>query len=256
MRRQWAWLVALLLLVPRADRSFAQSNQALGLSWGNQCAPVISDANPAAGESVTITAFVERHLVPHHGYQVHVVLGRGDGTVPDAWRFDAKGCNGGVAVAILSTPSAALAKSCPPFHQGTAGFVVSGTAYEKHEQRGHHQFILRAFLGVSYPVELVPNPDQRYFLAQFNFDHLNSVTGPTTPGVTCGGLEESLCIAVDLEEGIWGLPYSGYVSGPDDLYQRFNPSQSGWLTVRGDAGCPSTPVPASTWGGIKSQYRR
>ena len=82
------------------------------------------------------------------------------------------------------------------------------------------------------------------------------MVGATTPGVNCGGLEQSLCLALDLEEGIWGLPYSGYVSGPENLYQRFNISPASWLTVAGDLGCPSTPARGSTWGAIKSQYRR
>ncbi len=49
---------------------------------------------------------------------------------------------------------------------------------------------------------------------------------------------------------------AAYFSETQQAEVFFAPSASTWVTVNGFTGCPTVPVAPSTWGQIKSTYRR
>ena len=107
---------------------------------------------------------------------------------------------------------------------------------------------LRGVLANAYPATTA-NPAQRYFLREFRFDHTCSVTGPTTPGADCGGFETPMCFA-------FGIQPNSYVRASDGVEYPFVLANPG-VTVRSGGDClPPVTTEATTWGQIKSQYRR
>ena len=101
---------------------------------------------------------------------------------------------------------------------------------------------------VSY-FPVTASPARRYFLAEFRFDHTFSVTGPTTPGVTCGGYETPMCFT-------FGSQPNSYVRASDGVEVPFLLAHDG-VTVYSGGGClPPASAEGRTWGQVKSQYRR
>lgn len=243
------------LLVLAAGVAQAQLPGRMSLTWGNQCSPIVADVAPRPGETATVTVFVDDHQIPLTAYRVHVILGHWDGTLPDAWRFDAEGCQGSASAIVRGVPPPALVNTCPAFGGTAQSLGVSGITVFPFVWRGPDRLLLRAFLGSSFDREVRPDPARRYFLAQFQFDHSASIDGVSIPGVSCGGMELGMCLALDFD-GFWGGEGSGFTRSPDGVSLGFLSGSNGWLTTNGSTGCPSVPARASTWGGIKSQYRR
>src|SRR5262245_64497594 len=63
------------------------------ITWGNTCTPVVTDITPAVGP-VSMIASVIGNDETHAAYQVRYLIASAALTVPDAWRFDAAGCQG------------------------------------------------------------------------------------------------------------------------------------------------------------------
>ena len=125
---------------------------------------------------------------------------------------------------------------------------------------------MRVIVATAYPsTPQTPDPAQRYHLLAIRFDHTHSVSGPGTPGLTCGGYDQPLCFA------LWsGLqthggncllprhPTSHYVA-PDGTEEPFQLGQ-GFASFGLDPATAFscfevTPVRGATWGAIKAQYR-
>jgi hypothetical protein len=243
--------LGLLLASPSVPRA---ANGVIDLSWGN-CSPVVANL-VATNEPASLIASVIGNDQTHNAYQVRFVLGSAERTAPDAWRFDAAGCQGSGALTIEHIAPASVAKFCPDF-QGPAAasiqikdysFVSNGSNYPPTMMRG--------VLANTYPAGATAVPTQRYFLAAFRFDHAKSVSGGGTPGVSCGGLETPLCIQL-----LTGLTYrdpagtSSWLRMSDGVEMPFDPGNVA-ATVNGIAGCPAVPVAPTTWGQLKSAYRR
>jgi hypothetical protein len=235
---------AILLTAAVVLASFAASPvraQTIDLSW-NGCSPIVADVAPAAGATLTAYASVTGQSQPHKAYQVWWVVGDVENRLPDAWRFDAGGCNAGFFT-FTTQPSAALAKSCPPLvPAATQQFPVA--LYQLAPAGlGFATTLGNGLLVVAYPTgSTATNPAQRYHAARFTLDFTYAVTGPGIGGSACGGLERPLSLRLVPGRSSWL-----------DL----NDVESEWgfgnavLDVNG--GTNVTAV--RTWGQIKGQYR-
>src|SRR5262245_12089074 len=95
--------------------------------------------------------------------------------VPDAWRFDDAGCQTGSQL-LLGTN--AFNKACPAL-KGANSLTITQYAPDLAGEAD-----LR--LAITYD-NATPLPATRYTVWVITFDHTFSTTGPTNPGVDCGG---------------------------------------------------------------------
>ena len=96
----------------------AVSQAAVGtvnITWDNCSGPVDKTTTATGVYSLFLT--VIGHDQPQRAYDVRVVYGNASQTVPDAWRFDADGCQASVGIRQDIT-----SRACPPFstHSTTA----------------------------------------------------------------------------------------------------------------------------------------
>lgn len=110
--------------------------------------------------------------------------------------------------------------------------------------------MMRLILANSYANGVVDvDPETRYHLARFVFDHANSVDGPGTPGLTCGGLETGMCFM---------LTRAAYLTMNNTEIEFDRPLFPSWIETINNASsthCWRSPARPATWGQIKSQYR-
>jgi hypothetical protein len=220
--------------------------QTLDLSW-DQCAPVVAQKSGVAGPA-TVYASVTGQTEGHKAYQVWLVIGDANDQVPDAWRFET--CMAGGAT-LSESPSASLAKSCPPFVPAATRRLVISAYAMMNENFPYPLTLARAVMAVAYPDGVAsPDPGARYHLARYTFDLTGAVEGKSQPGESCGGLETPMTIRVMPGYATW-IATSG---GPADGY----PFQDGNVELRFETVPAGGAVPAvaSSWGQIKGQYRR
>jgi hypothetical protein len=235
------------------------ANGAVDITWGVTCTPIVQNLAPVIGPNSLIASVLGNDQT-HSGYEVSFLLSAADRTVPDAWRFDAAGCQGSSFITIAHTPPGTAVKTCPAFSGPVSdlqikqyNFVEPPSAYASTQIKG--------LLANAYPSAggVTSVATTRYFLAQFIFDHTFSVNGAGTPGATCGGLETPLCIVLlQGPRGIFEGSGSKYVTFADGLEHFFDESPNHFLTVNSATGCAnpnSVPAENKTWGQIKSQYR-
>jgi hypothetical protein len=232
------------------------ANGVVELTWGTTCTPIVQDITPTAAPT-SMMASVTGNDQTHNSYQVRFLIGDATHNVPDAWRFDAAGCQGAPFITINHLPPGSAAKTCPAF-QGTNpsiqikdySFVAPGGQYAS--------TLIRGVCANTYPAGFTSLAATRYFLTQFIFDHTSSVNGAGSPGVTCGGFETPMCIVLlqgDRSNQTQGGTTS-FITLADGLEHPFDPSLTNyWLATHGQGACQGTPVENKTWGQIKSQYR-
>ena len=233
------------LTVPRMS---AAAVGTVDLSW-NACSPVVSTVAAGTPGPVTLFLSVTGHDQLHEGYAAFLILrSESPGSLKDAWRFDAAGCQGSSLIDIRHLPPGASSKSCPAFRQGVPGYEFK--SYDFDALSGRAQCILVN----SYPAGVTAvDPATRYFLMGVVFDHTFSVSAPelraspaegssrTSPSTSSGD-----CIGIGC--GL-NLPSWFDLQGVEHDFVLGN----GRLTF-----CGSCAVPAekSTWGAIKDAYRR
>ena len=156
--------------------------------------------------------------------------------LPDAWRFDAAGCNSSRAAATV----AGVTKLCPPF-LGTAALPVFQFSYDATTGTGLLQ------LGVAFD-DFHPSPATTYTLWQISYDHAQSVAGPGTPLLTCGGAEGAICFT---------LVRAFILNGQNaEVPATVGHGFVTWNDPLATSGCPGSVAAGQvTWGAIKSQYR-
>lgn len=255
--RKLLTLLAVFTCLTAATVSHA-ANGTVDLSWGTVCTPVVSDITPTAGDASLMISEIGNDQT-HNAYQVYFILGSASKSVPDAWRFDAAGCQGSSLITINHLPPAAASKSCPAFQGASASIQIKDFSFLS-PTSGYASTMMRGTLANTYPATFTSVGGTRYFLAQFIFNHLFSVTGAGDPPNTCGGLETPMCIAL-LQGPAAGSPgaveagTTSYLLAPSGVEVPFDRGANNFATVNGLGGCPTVPVQATTWGQIKSQYR-
>jgi hypothetical protein len=254
------FLLSAVLLLGFAGVSFAQVPEIpenggnMNLQWDTCVLPVVQNKNSSAGANVAY-ATVTGHALPHQAYAVWLLVGDSNRELPDSWRFDSAGCNGGFAGAAHQPP-VALAKSCPGFVPANVQTVTIPAYQLAPAGLGYATTLGNPSLSVSYNNGGAGspniNPAVRYHLAGFTFDHTFSVPGPTNPGVDCGGFERGMCIVAIPNKCSW-LDLAG-------VEWEFNNIAACFLTYNGGTSgglCPGViPAEQKSWGSIKSQYKR
>jgi hypothetical protein len=221
------------------------------MSWDN-CSPLITDKSTTTAGQYGMFVSVIGHDEPHEGYNVWGILGTAARSTPDAWAFDAAGCQTPAFVTLDHQAPGAVAKTCPSF-QGTLASVPVKSFDIPPPEMGYGTTIRRFVIANAYPAGIpVSNPATRYFLARVLFDHTFSVVGPTDPGNNCGGFENAICLTL--------LPYKLQYLDANGAEQMFNIASGNHFATFNNAGngmgCPGVPVAPTTWGQIKSQYRQ
>ena len=242
------FFASLLCLATFATGASASGN--VNISWDSCTGPsdkAIVAGSPASSNMIFASVLGVTEVAK--SYQVQLKLATGTGSLPDAWRFDAAGCQGAAGVTIDHLTGSS--KACPAY-MGTISPSFQLKDYTYDVGTG----VASTFLANAYPNGGLGNPAatnsaQRYFLARWSFDHTYSVAGAGDPPNTCGGLEAAICQAsVSLTNNA-----ASYVNTNDqEVAWGF---QSMFVTTNGHVGCPgATPTQAKTWGQIKDQYKR
>jgi len=241
MRR---WLTLLLLVVTAGA---ARADGIISMSWNACTGPI--NVNPTGGGVLDAYVSVLGQSQTAQSYQVWAYGRTPLATLPDAWRFDAGGCEGPGLFTLSHLAPAAVAKTCPSFQGTLPSLQIKDYAFDPATNR------VRIVLANAYPNNglgnpAATNPAQRYFLANDHFDLTFAVAGPSDPAAgTCGGLSAPMCLWMTTTS--W-LDTNGtkfpWTHGID------------FLTVN-DPGngqaCPFgfDPARPRTWGSIKGQYR-
>jgi len=235
--------IALLLAGVVCLAAPARAAGTFDLSWDGCTGPIVKTITP--GSVNTVYATLSGQSEGMLGYTIRLAISTNCPCLtscnqptqpPDAWRFDAGGCQGSISdslVFIDRNPEVALSKTCPAFAPNyLPTYQVTEVEYE---------FFPRLVLGVAYGSEGVASadPNLRYTLGRFVIDQSFGVTGAGTPG-TCGGLESPICIW--RLEGTW-FPIAG------NAPLAWNAGVSYLRTS------DPSPARATTWGAIKNQYR-
>lgn len=211
-------------------------NGTVQLSW-TQCDPVVQDlAFTGPGQVARMVLSVLGTADPHRGFRFQVRIGGAGPSVPDAWRFDAAGCN----VGQVTLNTGALNKACPAF-QGVNPLPIFNYGFGE-DIPGTSRFdVLNA-----YDSMLTPDPATRYTVLQGVFDHAFSDTGPQDPLIACGNADEPVCF--------W-LQYTEFLN-PDLTSEEFDIGNN-ILTWNGQTTpiCPTVQNENTTWGRVKGLYR-
>jgi hypothetical protein len=155
--------------------------------------------------------------------------------VPDAWRFDPAGCQGGRFTALAE----AFDPGCPLLQGAAPGELLVSYQYDDLDP---DHLCCRLWLSRRYDLFRPASAAQRYTLWQVVFDMTRAVAGPGAPGQTCGGGDGWM--AIFLEFGGILTPGNEYVplaQGPE--------TEAYWL-----GGDPTRTAPA-TWARVKAAYR-
>lgn len=248
-----------LLVAGAPGASPADAAGRISLSW-NGCSPIVSDISSDGAHPYSAYVSVIGQSELHTAYQWYAYLRRVSDPYPfpDAWRFDALGCQTSGLIRIDHLPSATLAKTCP-------AFAGAGPATTQIKEFSFNALTSRATIRFEsiYPNGVAAvDPNTRYFLGRVEFDHTFSVVGPGTPGadpgspaLTCGGFEADMRLSFLTECSDPRFCTQSYVNwldpqGVGHAFEIENPT----LTFCGS--CGPTPAVRSTWGAIKGQYRR
>ena len=239
-------LAALCLSGALCAGAVEAANGVVGMGW-DDCSPLVTDIAPAAPGVFTLFVFEDGNDVLSHAYDVRIIYGDTDNGVPDAWRFDAAGCQGYTPLLTIEhlAPSSVI-KSCPSFQgQNTSSLQIKDCTFTPPSDP-YATTTMRLLLANSYFDGHTGNGG-RMFLAAFRFDHGYSVAGASTPGETCGGLERSVCFKLTV----------AHFYDPDHVEYEFDRPAGALVTVtsNGPAACDAIPARAATWGQIKQQYR-
>jgi len=223
------------------------------MTWGTTCTPIVGDITPTAG-LVSLMFSELGNDQTHNSYQVRFLLGSAAHSTPDAWRFDAAGCQGSSFITINHLAPATAVKTCPNFQGTNASIQIKDFSFVN-PGAGYSTEIMRGVMANTYPGTFTSLPGTRYFLAQFVFDHSFSVNGATTTGTDCGGFETPMCLA--LLQGAVGAPAgtTSYLRASDGVEVPFDFTTNDHVTTLAQGGCPGVPTKSTTWGAIKSQYR-
>jgi hypothetical protein len=236
------YLLPLLLLISGP----AWSAPTVSMSWDN-CTGPINQANTGPHKYSLYVSVVGIDRA-HKAFEVWGAYGTAENTTPDAWMYDILNY-GELAVppAVSVTPEVELSKVCPALDGGLPGLFISGVRPHNANDTEVPPGTMVFMVANAYADNLEVDPNQRYFVARIDFDHSTSVEGEGIPGVSRGGFEQAIWFRAQADRcrllGLDGIEY---------------PMESGNGAVLATfGGSPDlTPAAATTWGQIKSQYRR
>ncbi len=231
----------LLAALPLLAHTTAPAHAAgtIDRSW-DACAPITVVKSMGAPQPYRLYVSMTGQADVLRGYQAFCdVAALVPAPLPDAWRFDAGGCQGPDRVVFRTLPTPAEGVNCLALQSPGPTFAITDYAYDVVTRRG------RILISKALPSgSAIPNPALRYHLAAVEFDHTASVVGTGAPDGACGGFERDVIIAVS------GTPN---LTDPASVQHPFAAGGNAAVTYVGSGG----PVPAAptTWGAIKGHYR-
>ena len=150
----------------------------VSMNWTSCTGPVDINANPVL---TSLYISVIGMDVPHKAYDVRFIYGSATQQVPDAWRFDAAGCEGPTLIAQNTT-----SKSCPGFMQTASGLQIKKVQLSPASDP-YATSLMQVLLANSYNAGVASvDPNTRYLLEQVVFDLTSAVIGAGSPPTTCG----------------------------------------------------------------------
>lgn len=234
--------VAVLAALCVAGKGEAASGT-IAMTWDTCTGPL---DKTVSADPVTINISVLGTDILHKAYDVRLIYGDANQNVPDAWRFDAVGCQTSSAVTINHLPPAALSKSCPAFMQTSAPSLQIKDVSLSANIDGYASTLMRMVMANSYPNGVATvNPATRYFLAGLQMSTAFSVNGPGDPPNTCGGFEIPICFKLSRGSLL-------DLNGIETQFDRPGAVMS--VTWQGASACSGVPAKPATWGQIKNQY--
>ena len=243
--------LAILSVLAFAGRSEAASGT-VSMNW-DTCTGPIDRASAGAGTYPLLVSTLGIDFL-HKAYDVKIIYGNASQTVPDAWRFDAAGCQTTSQVSFVMTwgkAPPAYAAGCGDKMMQTSSPslpITDATLNGGTSTAGlYNDNLMRLVAANSYPNGVATiNAATRYLMVAVVFDHAFSVDGASDPGLTCGGLIEPICFKLQ-NAGV--LDINGIESQMD------RPGGVVSASFNGASACSAVPASAKTWGQIKSQYR-
>ena len=236
-------LLPLLLLFVSAP---AWSAPTVSMSWQNCTGPINQpNTGPHIYSLYVSVVGIDR---PHSAFEVFGAYGTAENTTPDAWTYDILDY-GELAVppAVSVIPDAELSKVCPALNGGRRGLFISGVRTRTPDDNAFPIGTMLFLVANAYDKIENFDPNQRYFVARIDFDHTTSVEGEGVPGKSRGGFEQALWFRAQADRcNLLGL---------DGIEYRFDSGNGAVLATFGATG-DLTPAATTTWGQIKSQYRR
>ena len=231
-----------LLLLALVDP--ARAAGVVSLTWDGCTGPLSKAVAPGSTPELYVSLIGQSDVLASYGFNLLFSRDCSDpnhpgGAVPDAWRFDPAGCQGGL-LQIDAAVSPAIA-GCANLGAVT---VVPLARYDYVDATGGTVFhFTREFANGSF---VTPDPSKRYLVVRLRFFQEFGVVGPSGPDA-CGGLETPLCIQ---------LVDTRYSTGAAEVaWARANACVSVNDPNR-TSGCDDpTPARATTWGAIRGQYR-
>jgi hypothetical protein len=208
------------------------------MNWNSCTGPIdIATENPAI---TNLYISVSGMDVPHKAYDVRFIYGNASQAVPDAWRFDATGCEGPTLIAQNTT-----SKSCVGFMQSASGLQIKKVQFSPPSDP-YATTLMQVLLANSYNAGVaVVDPNVRYLLEQVVFDLSAAVDGAGSPPATCGGFEQPMCFK---------LSWATYLDMASNEIP-FGRAPVTSVSYLGASACGSIPAKPTTWGNIKGQYR-
>jgi hypothetical protein len=228
-------LFAVAALVAVAVSPANAGNGVLRLSW-DDCDPLVLNKNWSGPNLYKLVLSVTAADVENQGHRSQVLVGP---NVPEAWRFDAAGCNTGQ----LTVSHNALSKECLAF-QGNQPLGLSQYSYDG--------VTGRATLDIANAYDpFLPLAPDRYTVWQATFDHAFSAPGDEDPVLFCRFAAQPLCFVL--------LTPITEVLLVDGTKQAFDGADSEWVSWEdpgNELGCPlPTQNNTTTWGKVKGLYR-
>lgn len=210
------------------------------MTWDGCAGPI--ERNPAPADFLSLFLTVHGINREHRAYDVRFVYGNEQLEVPDAWRFDADGCEGSTLIEQQVT----VRRTCPAFmHYGAGALQIRKVSFSSPTDP-YATSLMSVLLANVYP-SVTANPDTTYLLERVRFDLSYAVPGVGDPPNTCGGFEQGMCFK---------LTWATYLdlAGTEISFGRARqPILS--VTVNQPSACAGLPARATTWGAIKGQYR-
>lgn len=247
--------VCLLLLLGTAVPCQATPSGVASIRWGTCSAPGGYDRYDSSSTSDVAWVTIQGISGTVREISFTLRLWAGGSQVPDAWRYDSKGCAGGTLVIAAPSPTG----PCPVI-TGANRLEVTSIEYLAWASAAwsNGQETLRYAAGFD---PIATNSSTTYTIAQVDFGHFNTALK------NCGCLERPLCIElrdVTYRDGN-GAEYTAYTWGSGI---HWNDPGNALLCPGGPDLCipecvweadtlcvASTPVAQRSWGNLKASYR-
>jgi len=239
--------LALISALVFASPAFADPAIDYGWQGGTrQCVRSATDVTFSQSSSYQLIVAIHGFDQPFVAYEGSVVIMPADGgSFPDAWRYDAAGCQPEGAMTTWFFP--------PPVEFGCFPLVYNARPYYQAAAPIFDETAGR--LRVPFRVEYRDGPVSAFepaypsVLAIMQFDIAQSVpTNQAGPG-TCGGLERPMCF--QLESVRFERPDHSMM----EIDRPISIVTANAAALGGTAACTAVSARAATWGALRASYR-